>query len=136
MMSLKRSNDEIQAPVNSTIARPTKKTKAAVLIPSIANPLSSIKSAFTVTSRASFTPSTVALLQLAIFGPYTTMTLNDDVSSHILPCIDSETLPALPYAGKTSRDAAVYWDASFLLIPTSERHFVELAKKDGYNAYF
>ena len=27
-------------------------------------------------------------------------------------------------------------NGSFLLMPTKERHFVEFAKRDGYNAYF
>ena len=53
--------------------------------------------------------------------------------------VDAETLPALACAGKTTRDAAVFRDVadgSFSLVPTMELHLVELAKKDGYNAYF
>ena len=53
--------------------------------------------------------------------------------------VDSETLLALACAGNTTHDAAVFSDVAegrFSLMPTTERHFVELAKKDGYNAYF
>ena len=56
-----------------------------------------------------------------------------------MPYVDNETLPALACASKTTRDAAVFKDVadgSFSLMPTTERHFIELAKKDGYNAYF
>ena len=56
-----------------------------------------------------------------------------------MPYVDSKTLPALTFAGKTTRDAAVSRDVangSFSLMPTTEPHFVEIAKKDGYNAYF
>ena len=56
-----------------------------------------------------------------------------------MPYVDSETLPALACAGKTTRDAAVVRDVakdSFSLMPTMERYFVEFAEKDGYNAYF
>ena len=38
-----------------------------------------------------------------------------------------------------TRDAAVFRhvaDSSFLLMPTTQHHFVEFAEKDGYNAYF
>ena len=40
---------------------------------------------------------------------------------------------------KTSRDTTDFKDVAdgrLSLLPTTERHFVELAKKDGYNAYF
>ena len=69
----------------------------------------------------------------------TTIDLPDDVWSRIVSYVDSETLPALASTSKTSRDAAVFRDVangSFSLTPTTERHFVEFAKKDGYNAYF
>ena len=42
-------------------------------------------------------------------------------------------------AGKTTRDVAFFRDVadgSFSLLPTTERHLVEFAKRDGYNAYF
>ena len=69
----------------------------------------------------------------------TSIFLPDDALSRIGPYVDSETLPALSCAGATTHDTAVFRDVangSFLLMPTTERHFVELAKKDGYNAYF
>ena len=68
-----------------------------------------------------------------------TIVLPDDAWSRIVPYDDSKTLPALACACKTTRDAAVFRDvadSSFSLMPTTEHHFVELAKKDGYNAYF
>ena len=42
-------------------------------------------------------------------------------------------------AGKTMRDGAVFTDVAdgeFSLVPTTERFFIELAKKDGYYTYF
>ena len=78
----------------------------------------------------------------------TTIVLHDDVWSRIVPCvdskilpalalrqilpyIDSETLPALAYAGKMTRDAAVFRNVangSFSLLPKTEHNFVEFAK--------
>ena len=69
----------------------------------------------------------------------TTIVLPDDAWSCIAPYVESETLPALACAGKTTRDTAVFRDfanGSFSLMPTTERHVVEFAKEDGYNAYF
>ena len=69
----------------------------------------------------------------------TAVVLPDDAWSHILPYADSETLLALTCAGKTTHDTAVFRDVgngSFSLMSTTERHFVEFVKKDGYNAYF
>ena len=69
----------------------------------------------------------------------TTIVLPDEVWGRVVPYVDSETLPAIACAAKTTRDAAVFRDVangSFSLMPTTERHFFELAKKDGYNAYF
>ena len=69
----------------------------------------------------------------------TTLVLPDDTWSHIRPYVESETLLILAFAGKTTRDAAVFRDVadgSFSLMPTTERHFVELVKKDGYNLFF
>ena len=65
--------------------------------------------------------------------------MHDDVWSRIVAYVDSETLPALSCGGKMTRDAAVFRDVAnghFSLPPTMERHFVELAKKDGFNTYF
>ena len=45
----------------------------------------------------------------------------------------------MPNASKTTYDAAMlrnFADGSFSFMPTMERHFVEVAKKDSYNAYF
>ena len=53
--------------------------------------------------------------------------------------VDAKTLTILACAGKTTRNAAVFRDVaegSFSLTRTTERHFVEFAKKDGYNVYF
>ena len=64
----------------------------------------------------------------------TTDVLHDDVLSRILPYIDSKTLLALTCAGKTTRDAAVFRDiadGSSSLMPTTDRYFVEFAKKEG-----
>ena len=97
-MSLKRCNDEVQAPVDATSAQPAKSTKKG-----------------------------------------TTIVLHDDIMRQIVPYADSETLTALACAGKTTRDAAIFRDVTdgrFSLAATSERYFVELAKKDGFNAYF
>ena len=55
-----------------------------------------------------------------------------------MPYVDSETLPALAYASKTTHDTAVFRDvadSSFSLLPTTERHFIEFAENDVYNAY-
>ena len=51
----------------------------------------------------------------------TTIVLPDDVWSNIMSFVDSETLPALACAGKTTRDAAVFTDfaeSSFSLVRT------------------
>ena len=56
-----------------------------------------------------------------------------------MPYVDSETLPAVACACKTTDDAAVFRDVadgSFSLMPTIERHLVKFAKRDSYNAYF
>ena len=69
----------------------------------------------------------------------TDIILNDDAWVHIVSFVGAKTLTILACAGKTTRDAAVFRDVadgSFSLMQTTERHFVELAKKDGYNAYF
>ena len=69
----------------------------------------------------------------------TTIVLNDDAFRHIVPYVDIETLPALACCSRTFRDAAVVADVAlsrFSLSKTTECHFVEFAKKDGYNAYF
>ena len=53
-----------------------------------------------------------------------------------MPYVDSETLAC---AGETTCAAAVFRDVedgSFSLMSTTERHFVELVKKDGYTAHF
>ena len=58
---------------------------------------------------------------------------------HIVSFVDSETLPALASDSKTTRAAAVFRDVadgSFSLMPTTERHYVKFAKRDGYNVYF
>jgi hypothetical protein len=97
-MSLKRYNTSSQPPIDTTIARPAKKTKKGTII-----------------------------------------VLPDEVLCQIMPYVDSETLPDLTCAGKTTRDAAAFGDVangSFSPMPTTERHFVEFAKKDGYNMYF
>ena len=55
-----------------------------------------------------------------------------------MPYVDSETLLALACAGKTTHDTAVLRDvadSSFSLAPMTERHFIELAERDGYNVY-
>ena len=68
-----------------------------------------------------------------------TIVLPDDLWSHIVQFVDTESLPALACSGKTTRDATVFRDVaygSFLLVPTTKCHSVELAKKDGYSAYF
>ena len=65
----------------------------------------------------------------------TTIALSDDAWSRIVPYVDSKTL----CANKKTRDAAVFRDVadgSSSLMPTTERHFIEFAKKDIYNAYF
>ena len=97
-MSMKRSNDEAEAPQTAIIPQPAKKTKKD-----------------------------------------TDIVLNDDAWAHIVSFVGAKTLTILACAGKTTRDAAVFRDVadgSFSLMPTTELHFVELAKKDGYNAYF
>ena len=69
----------------------------------------------------------------------TTVVLIDDAWMRIVPYIDRETLPALECACKTTRDATVFRDVadgSFLLMLTTECHFAEFVKRDGYNAYF
>ena len=69
----------------------------------------------------------------------TTVVLYDDVWSRIIPYVDSETLSAIACAGKTTRDGAVFGDVAdgtFSLMPATDRHFVEIAKKDGCYAYF
>ena len=68
----------------------------------------------------------------------TTAVLYDDVLNLIVPYIESKTLPALVCAAKTTHDAAGFRVANYYysLLPTMERHFVELSKKDGYSAYF
>ena len=69
----------------------------------------------------------------------TSIFLPDDALSRIGPYVDSETLPALSCAGATTHDTAVFRDVangSFSLMLTTERHFVEFAKKHGYNVYF
>ena len=69
----------------------------------------------------------------------TTIVLPDDAWGLIVPLVDSETLRALACAGKTAHVAAIFIDiadGSFSPMPTTERHIVELAKKDGYNVYF
>ena len=63
----------------------------------------------------------------------------DDAWGHIVSFVGAKTLTILACACKTTRDAAVFRDVadgSFSLMPTTELHLVELAKKDGYNAYF
>ena len=69
-----------------------------------------------------------------------TIILPNDVWGRIVPYVHSETLQALAFAAKTPHDAAVFRDfagGGFSLMPTMDRrYFVELAKKDGYNAYF
>ena len=69
----------------------------------------------------------------------TDVILNDDVWIHIVSLVGAKTLTILACAGKMTRDAAVFRDVadgSFSLLPNTELHLVELAKKDGYNAYF
>merc|ERR1719506_1333791 len=69
----------------------------------------------------------------------TDIILNDDAWVHIVSFVGAKTLTILACAGKTTRDAAVFRDVadgSFSLVLTTERHLVEFAKKDGYNAYF
>ena len=68
----------------------------------------------------------------------TIIVLHDDVWSSIVPYIDSETLPALMCGGKRTCDAVLrdVADGHFSLMRRTERHFVELAKKDGYNTHF
>ena len=53
--------------------------------------------------------------------------------------IDSETLPVLTCASKTTHDAAVFRDVaddSFSRMPMTEHHVIDFVEKDGYNAYF
>ena len=60
----------------------------------------------------------------------TPVVLPDGAWSRILPFVDSETLPALAYAAKTTRDAAVFRDVadgSFSLMSRTQRHFFEFA---------
>ena len=64
----------------------------------------------------------------------TDIVLNDDAWVHIVSFVGAKTLTILACAGKTTRDAAVFRDVadgSFSLMPTTELHLVELAKKDG-----
>ena len=66
----------------------------------------------------------------------TAIVLNNDVWRHIVPYLDSETLPALACATKTTRDAGALGDAGrFSLTQVTECHLVEFAKKLRDNSY-
>jgi hypothetical protein len=97
-----------------------------------------MKSVFTAASLTSFTPSTVALLRLTIFGPYTTIvcTTTRGGTSQALSTLKLSK-PSCAPAGRLVMlllsDVAF---GCFSLAQTTERYFDEFAKKDGYNSYF
>lgn len=65
--------------------------------------------------------------------------LHDDIMRLLVPYVPSDSVGALSQACRTTRDAAVLRDVadgSFELMQTTERHFVELAKRNGFNTYF
>ena len=63
----------------------------------------------------------------------------DDIIRHILSYADNETASFFACTSRDIRNAAVFLQVArgqFSLTPTTERHLVELSKKDGFNAHF